>query len=269
MEEFYYELQVTPAEHLSLFSELLFELTQSAIEEKNGTVIVRDTEPLDDILWACEQFSSKLNINIQTSLDKKKNEDWISKYKNSINPIQVGSFYIRPDWTPAQEGLIDIIINPALAFGSGHHETTSSCLLAIDKYVKSGESLIDVGCGSGILSIAANKKGAEVDICDTDAIALDSAKENFTLNHAKIHDAWVGSVNKTDKQYDTVLANIIADVILIISKDLKNAVKPEGILILSGIIEKYLPKVEAKFSDFHTVEKIQKGEWHTLVLQRK
>jgi ribosomal protein L11 methyltransferase len=268
MDEFYYELLITPSSHLALFSDLLFELTHNAIEEKDGTIIIRDAAPLEDILWACEQFSKKLQIPISTSLEKKRNEDWISKYKNSINPIEVGSFYIRPDWVSKKAHLIDIIINPALAFGSGHHETTSSCLIAIDKYVKKNDRLLDVGCGSGILSIAAEKKGAIVDICDTDEVAIESAKENFSLNQATINHAWVGSANQTKERYDVVIANIIADVILIINKDLKSAVKPDGILILSGIIDKYLHKIEDKFSDFKSLENIKKGEWHTLVLQR-
>jgi len=122
---------------------------------------------------------------------------------------------------------------------------------------------------SGILSIAAEKKGAIVDICDTDDVAVDSAKENFSLNNSHINNAWVGSANSTKNSYDIVIANIIADVILIINKDLKTAVKPNGILILSGIIDKYFQKVQEKFSDFTTIENIEKGEWHTLVLQRK
>lgn len=269
MDEYYHELHITPESQSALFSELLFEITYNAIEERDNTLIIRDTEPLEDILWACEQFSEKLGIAIKTSLTKKKNEDWINKYKDSINPIEVASFYIRPEWVEKKEHLIDIIINPALAFGSGHHETTYSCLTAIDKYIQKSDTLLDVGCGSGILSIAAQKKGASVDICDTDEVAILSAKENFTLNSATIHQSWIGSVNNAQQKYNVVIANIIADVILIINKDLKSAIKPNGILILSGIIDKYLHEVEEKFSDFTTLEKIEKGEWHTLVLQRK
>lgn len=269
MNEFYYELTVTPKNSLEIFSDFLLEITQNALEEKEGSLITRSGEPLDDILWATEQLAKKLNIQITTNLEKKKNEDWISKYKNSIQPIEVGSFYIRPEWEEAKENLTNIIINPALAFGSGHHETTYSCLQAIDKYVTSNIKLLDVGCGSGILAIAAEKKGAIVDICDTDEIATKSAKENFTLNKAIVNTAWTGSANKTQNEYDIVIANIIADVIIIIEKQLKQRVKSGGILILSGIIDKYFDKVIEKFNDFDKIEIIKKDEWYTLVLQKE
>ncbi|HIP02620.1 MAG TPA: 50S ribosomal protein L11 methyltransferase [Campylobacterales bacterium] len=268
MNEFYYELTVTPKNSLEVFSDFLLEITQNALEEKKGSLIVRSEEPLDDILWATEQFAEKLNIQTTTNLEKKKNEDWISKYKNSIQPIEVGSFYIRPEWEEAKENLTNIIINPALAFGSGHHETTYSCLQAIDKYATPNLRLLDVGCGSGILSIAANKKGAIVDICDTDEIATQNAIENFTLNNATINDSWIGSANKTRNEYDIVIANIIADVIIMIEKELKQRVKSGGILILSGIIDKYFNKVVEKFSDFDKTETIKKDEWYTLVLRK-
>lgn len=269
MNEFYFELTVTPQNSIEIFNSFLLEVTGNAIEERKGSLIIRSSEPLDDILWAIEQLASKLKITLSSNLEKKKNEDWINKYKNSIQPIEVGSFYIRPEWEKAKEKLIDIIINPALAFGSGHHETTYSCIEAIDKHVQASLTLLDVGCGSGILSIAAEKKGAIVDICDTDEAALKSAKDNFALNRANINHAWVGSANRSEKEYDIVIANIIADVIIMIHKDLKAKVKSGGILILSGIIDKYFDKVLEKFNDFDKVELIQKDEWHTFVLRKK
>ncbi len=268
MNEYYYQLIVTPKSHLDLFSETLLEMMQNAIEERNGSLIVRASEPLDDVAWAIASLGEKLGIEVETTLSKEKNEDWINKYKSSIKPIEVGDFYVRPQWENPRENKIDIIINPALAFGSGHHETTYSCLQSINNYVKEDDTLMDVGCGSGILSIAAAKLGAQVDICDTDEIAVKSAQENFTLNSIDFHEAWIGSAHESTKAYDVVVANIIADVLLILHKDLKKSVKLGGILILSGIIDKYIDKVKEKYKDFELIENLQNKEWHTLILKR-
>lgn len=269
MNEFYFELTVTPPKELQeIFSSFLLEVTQNAIEEDNGSLIVRSSEPLDDIEWAVQQLSLKLSIDVPTAIEQKKNEDWIALYQNAIQPIEVGSFYVRPEWEASKADKENIIINPALAFGSGHHETTHSCLMAIDKYVEAEKSLLDVGTGSGILAIAAAKKGSVVDLCDTDEISTQSAQENFVLNQAAYRNIWTGSANKTTQMYDVVIANIIADVIIMIHKDLKSRVKSGGILILSGIIDKYFEKVQEKFKEFNTLEIIQKDEWYTLVLKR-
>ena len=110
--------------------------------------------------------------------------------------------------------------------------------------------------------------GAQVDICDTDEVAVQSAQDNFTLNNIDFHEAWIGSAHNTKNQYDVVVANIIADVLVMIHKDLKNRVKAGGILILSGIIDKYLDKVKEKFQDFELIQNLQNKEWHTLILKK-
>jgi len=202
-------------------------------------------------------------------IKKKENKDWIAKYKSGIKPVTVGKFYIHPSWNEPKEDKINILIDPALAFGSGHHETTSSCLLAIGDYVKKGNHLIDVGSGSGILAIAASKIGAICDICDTDPLAIENSLKNFELNSVKCNDSWVGSVVKSTRKYDVVVANIVADILILINKDLKKVLKENGILIVSGILETYLDKVMKKFDDFNIIKNIKKNEWGTLVLKRK
>ena len=268
-DEYYYQLIVTPRSHLEIFTETLLEIMQNAIEEKNGSLIIRDSEPLDDVVWAMQTLADKLQTSVEITLTKEKNEDWINKYKASIKPIEVANFYVRPQWENPRDNTIDIIINPALAFGSGHHETTYSCLQMINEYVRENDTLLDVGCGSGILSIAAAKLGAKVDICDTDEVAVISAQDNFTLNSIDFNEAWIGSVHNSTKEYDVVVANIIADVLQMLHKDLKKSVKLGGILILSGIIDKYIEDVKEKYKDFDILENLQNKEWHTLILKRK
>lgn len=268
MQDYYYELKVKPQEHYEIFLDLLTSLTNEAIEEDKGTLISRSEEDLSDIEFGILAFAKKLNVQCETSIEQKKNEDWINKYKNSIQPVEVDKFYVYPTWEEPKEGLINIIINPALSFGSGHHETTSSCLQAIGNHVKSGDTLLDVGCGSGILAIAASKLGAVVDACDTDEDAVASAQENFGLNSAQYNQTWAGSVTHAKSQYDVVVANIVADVLVLISSDLKKSIKENGILILSGILEQHENKVLNKFSDLKVIERIPKNEWVTLVYSK-
>ncbi len=274
MEKTYNELLITPSSEYPLFLDFIMSLSDEAIEEKENTIILRSEDDLQMILFGAETFAKELStalgkdIHLETKLLVKENEDWIAQYRNSVQPLHVNDFYIRPTWVENLEGKKNIIIDPALAFGSGHHETTYGCLLLLQKYVKEGITLLDVGCGSGILSIAARKCGAIVDLCDTDEQATDSATENFKLNHESFHRIWTGSVQKREQAYDVVVANIIADVLIMLSSDLQKAVKEGGLLILSGILDKYVDKVEHKFSSMKLVEKYQKEEWFTLVLQR-
>ncbi len=274
MEKTYNELQITPSSEYPLFLDFIMSLSDEAIEEKESTIILRSEDDLEMILFGTETFAKELSsvlgkdIYLETKLLVKENEDWIAQYRNSVQPLHVNDFYIRPTWVENFEGKKNIIIDPALAFGSGHHETTYGCLLLLQKYVKEGTTLLDVGCGSGILSIAARKCGAIVDLCDTDEQATDSATQNFELNHESFHRIWTGSVQKREQEYDVVVANIIADVLIMLSSDLQKAVKEGGLLILSGILDKYVDKVEHKFSSMKLVEKYQKEEWFTLVLQR-
>lgn len=272
MQDTYNELVITPSSHIEHFSDFLNSSVPVGFEEKDASLIVRSEDELETLAWGVEQFAEALSealdtkISVTTELFEKKNEDWISTYQEGIEPVRVGKFYIHPTWSEPSSDLQNIKIDPALAFGTGHHPTTASCLKAVSNHVEKGFEVIDVGCGSGILAIAASKLGAVVDLCDTDILSVNNAKENFELNDASFRDIWEGSITDTDRTYDVVIANIVADVLIFIASDLKKATRSK--LILSGILDKYEEKVQKKFSDMKCVERICDGEWISLVMEK-
>lgn len=268
MSEYYFELTIKPHGNYELFLDLLSNLTNEAIEEFDGEILIARSEiDLSDVEFGIKSFANKLGIECETICEKKENIDWIKEYQKSVKSVEIGNFFIRPSWEEKKDNKIDIIIDPALSFGSGHHETTSSCIEAIDKYVDSQRTVLDVGCGSGILSIAAAKKGCIVDICDTDEVCINDTISNFNLNSIGFNNSWIGSVNNAKVKYDVVIANIVADVLTMIAKDLKNSLKPNGILIISGILDKHINRVLSKFNDIEQLELIHKNEWITVVFK--
>ena len=274
MDKYYYEYRIKTDAFKDEIESFLMDRFYNGIEESGDGFILRSEEEIDDIIEALKEYVKSLEELFETSIDlevekkRKENIDWIEKYKKSITPVEVGEFYIYPSWYEPKEGKCNIQIDPALAFGSGHHETTAGCLEAIGRYVNEGDEVLDVGCGSGILSIAAAKKGGLVDICDTDELAVKEAGKNFSLNKAEFLKAWVGSADKANKKYDIVIANIIADVLVMIRKDLKKALKEGGILVLSGIIDKYEDRVKEAFSDLKLLENIEKNEWRVMIFKK-
>lgn len=268
MSEYYYELIIKPSTQYETFVDLLSSLTNEAVEEFEDTIIARSEEDLSDIEFGIQEFAKAVGIECETTLTKKENIDWIKQYQNSVKSVEVGKFFIRPSWDEQRDDKINIIIDPALSFGSGHHETTSSCLEAISKYVKESDEVVDVGTGSGILAIAASKLGAKVDICDTDEVCITDTKSNYELNNATFENSWIGSANNATRKYDVVIANIVADVLVFIASDLKKCLKDDGILIISGILDKHIDKVLRKFQNLEQLELIHKNEWMTVVFKK-
>jgi len=273
MQSRYYELTMTLKEEdfVEFIADFVANIAGDGLEIGRNHIIVRSEDDLSHVEEAVNSLIGTLGGSIEVSykMKQKENEDWIQKYKDSIEPIEVGKFYISPSWYETKEEYINIKIDPALAFGSGHHATTFSCLKAISSCVKNSDLVIDVGCGSGILGLACKKLGATVELCDTDPVSIGSCKENFTLNGETYDTLWEGSVNKADKTYDVVIANIIADVLRFIAKDLKVSTKNGGYLILSGILDKKEELVKESFKDFKLEERTLKDEWVTLVYKKE
>ena len=275
MQEHYYELKVKVSSHHDLFADFLADTLPIGFEETEDGFIIRSEEELDTIVWGLEQFAEALQkalgtpIEIETTQTKLQNSDWVESYKNSIEPLEIDKFYIHPTWSDNNPHLINIVIDPALAFGTGHHPTTASALRAISHYANKGDRVLDVGCGSGILSIAAMKLGAVVDACDTDAVSVENSINNAQLNNLEFHSIWEGSVTNLHEKYNVVVANIVADVLTFIANDLKKVLADDGILILSGILDKYENKVLNFYKDCEIIQRITQDEWVTLVLKRE
>ncbi|MDD4854795.1 MAG: 50S ribosomal protein L11 methyltransferase [Sulfuricurvum sp.] len=275
MQDYYYMLVVKPSAHIELFCDFLVDVIPVGFEEIDDGFIIRSEENLETVSWGIEQFAEALQsalgevIDLELTLTKEKNDDWIGHYQRSITPIEIAPFYIHPTWEAPKEGMLNIAIDPALAFGTGHHPTTASCLRAIARYVNEGDILMDVGCGSGILAMAALKKGAIVDACDTDPLSVENAIVNAKQNGLSYRRLWEGPVQETSAVYDVIVANIVADVLVFIASDLKKRLREGGILILSGIMDKYEDKVLRAYKTYEFTERIVENEWVTLVLTKK
>jgi len=275
MQEYYHTLFVRPSSHYALFADFLADTLPVGFEETDDGFIVRSEDELDTIAWGLEQFNEALQkalaeeINLDLELGKEKNEDWVRLYQQSVSAIEIPPFYIHPTWEAPKEGFVNIVLDPALAFGTGHHPTTASCLRAVNTYVSAGSEVLDVGSGSGILAIAAMKKGADAEACDTDPVSVSNTAYNADENSVAFGDIWEGSVSQRSKTYDVVIANIVADVLIMMANDLKDALKPGGILILSGILDKYEDKVLKTYSELERLERIAQDEWVTLVVKSK
>jgi len=199
-------------------------------------------------------------------------QDWLAEWKKSWQPVAVGErFIIAPPWADiADQGdRIVIRIEPGMAFGTGTHETTRLCLLAIEKYF-SGGSFLDVGTGTGILAIAAARlfSKARVEAIDTDPQAVEIAGENARLNGvAENIEIRAGSIDETSASADLVCANLTADVITAIVPQLLGATC--GRLVLSGILDTQLETVRARLHECgvsETIEILTNGEWIAMIV---
>ena len=183
------------------------------------------------------------------TIDNVADADWENNWKKFYKPMEIGErLLVVPQWEKARDdGRVKLVLNPGLTFGTGSHATTRLCLQALDKYIRGGEKILDLGCGSGILSIAALVLGAgEAFACDIDEKCVDVAYENAALNGVgkdRYTVRW-GDV-LTDKAlqaefgggYDMVVANIVADVIMGLSGRVRPFLKEGGLFLCSGIID--------------------------------
>ena len=192
------------------------------------------------------------------TMENVKDEDWENNWKQFYKPMEIGNrLLVVPEWEEAHGGeRVKLVLNPGLTFGTGSHATTRLCLQALDTHIHGGESVLDLGCGSGILSIAALRLGAaRAFACDIDEKCVDVAYENAALNGIgkdRYTVRW-GDVLSDEALrqemgggYDVVVANIVADVIMGLSGSVRPFLKAGGLFLCSGIIDDRAEEVLAK-----------------------
>lgn len=213
-------------------------------------------------------FSMK-NVQVKAVTD----HDWTKDWKKFFKPIRVGRrVLIQPPWEKSrtQTGDILITINPKMAFGTGHHETTRLIIAELEARAKEGMSVLDVGTGSGILAIVAEKLGGEgIVAIDTDITALKNAEENLYLNNSKNIRVYLASLDQMSPvEYDLVCANINRNVLIEYKNYFARFIKADGVLILSGLLRRDESFVVQTYSEagYNLVSRNTQKDWLMLVL---
>lgn len=216
-------------------------------------------------------------------ISNKPNEDWSKKWKEKWDITRVtDKIVIVPDWLSYgdKEGEVVIRLEPGCAFGTGTHQTTQLCMKALEKYMKKGDKVADIGMGSGILSICAKKFGASsVYGCDIDEDVIDVAKENAVKNREILLSEpnsgegvffELNTADKIQEKFDFVCANILHNVLAEIMGDLKNIMKKGALMSLSGILDEKKPVVlEAiKRENLEIIEEIHQDQWTSFVVRK-
>lgn len=243
------------------------------------------TETLKAVRIGLEQLRSMVEIGSgDITSSQTEDIDWINNWKQFFQSFYIDDILIKPTWEPLKEedkNKFLIEIDPGISFGTGKHETTQLCIRQIRKYLKEGERVLDVGCGSGILSIAALKLGAgSVVGTDVDGDCITSTHENMTVNHLAENSGefYVGNLiddkafqKKIGTGYDLVVANILADIIIPMAPALYQCAKEQGVLITSGIIDFKENEVKEALEQagFEILEVNHQGEWVNVTARKK
>ena len=225
-----------------------------------------------------EQLGQNINIGeffkIETTTIK--DSDWENSWKDYFDILNIGEkFVIVPTWREYEneENKYVINIDPGMAFGTGGHETTSLCIKNLEKYVKPHDNIIDVGCGSGILSIAASYlTDGEIKAVDLDKLAVDVSRENFALNNLenRIAVEEASLLTKETKKYNIIVANILAHIIELMLDDAYKLLEDGGYYITSGIIKDKKDELLEKMLErgFKLVEETSDNEWYSFVVTK-
>ena len=243
------------------------------------SIFVKSDENVLSYTSFINERSNELGLDVSISITGVSEQDWYNEWKKGFEPVHIGKHLtVVPAWMEyqASEDEVTVLMDPGMAFGSGTHETTKLCASMLEKYIYPNAKILDIGTGSGILSIFALKLGASK--CfgyDLDPIAVRVACENAVLNKV---DGFLGGVSDllnnvsiNDSPFDIVLANIVSDIIIRMSKDISSFLRPGSLLICSGIIIDKKNDVLNSFlsKGFSLIDEAFDNDWCSLVFQFK
>ena len=283
-------IPLTEAETKGMFIDILPELPPDEGVAKVSFYLDDNDEVeriLEEVKEGIEEYRQFVDMGAGTiEASETEDKDWINNWKQYFKPFTVDNILIKPTWEPIPEEHKDkmlIQIDPGTAFGTGKHETTQLCIRQLEKFVKPGVKVLDLGTGSGILGITALKLGAEyVYGTDLDENAITAVHENLAANDIPEEKFGVIQGNIIDEKevqdaagyeyYDIAVANILADIIIMIQEEVPVHIKKGGIFITSGIInmkEQAVKDALAKNDAFEIIETTYQGEWVSITCRKK
>ncbi|GFI71253.1 ribosomal protein L11 methyltransferase [Clostridiales bacterium] len=233
--------------------------------------------PLEAVSFITERLNSE-NIEHEIKTAACKTEDWVNNWKQYFHAMPIGKkLLIRPLWEKEYDtdGRIVLNIEPGLAFGTGSHPTTKLCLETLEKYIDENSTVLDIGCGSGILSIAALLLGAKSAFgVDIDKLAVKTAIENAKENGfgSPVFDAVNGNLSdKVSGKYNVIVANIVADIIMQFNEEVSEFLEDGGIYITGGIIDIRKDEVVRSFEQngFEIIANYEEKGWNVFVCRRR
>ncbi len=271
-------MRVTPKE-LELAQLRLWELGATGLEERDRTTLGPGPTDEDVVLVAsfanevtAKRALQEMERDFEAELSYVADVDWAVEWRRGFGPRRIGRrLLLHPSWetTHGSSGRVVVTIDPENAFGSGDHETTRLVLSALDRRISGGERLLDVGCGSGVLSIAALRLGAASAVAlDIDEDAVEVARRNAELNRVSAaFEASAASLTSVEGAYDVVLANIETRVLLDMPDALSARVAPDGFLVLSGILREEREAISAAYGALSLVEWLEENAWCACVME--
>ncbi len=259
--------------HIDLIDEDL--LQKNRAESIVHIYIEEGNNPAEAVSFISDRLNAE-KIDFRLETDGCSEEDWADKWKAFFKPTAIGErLFVRPIWIDDYEAGDRVVLNiePGAAFGTGTHDTTQLCLETLDKIIKKGDTVLDIGCGSGILAISSMLLGATEGFgVDIDELAVKTAKENGKMNgfdEPELKFVCGDLADKVTKQYDVVVANIVADIIILFSTQVRAFMKQGAKFIASGIIDTRADEVVAALQNagLRLVERIEQGGWVCLVCE--